>query len=107
MTAKKKVPRSRCLNQVIFVLLALCIIFLGIGALLKGDLVYRNYWGGAVFAPMAIAIGLFILYVVLFRWRKLSQKPERLKGRAARRARRATEYRSIMDDFHKPWTGGS
>ncbi len=89
------------------VLVALILILFGVAALLKGDLGYRNYWGGLVFAPYAIAIGLFILIAVVFRWRKLSQKPEQLKGRAARRARRAAEYRSTIDDFDKPWRGGA
>jgi uncharacterized membrane protein len=92
---------------VIFALLALCIIFAGIVALLNGDLGYGNYWGGLVFAPMGIVIGILFLYIVLFRWRKISQQPKELKGRAARRARQAAGYRSTIDDFRKPWTGGS
>jgi hypothetical protein len=107
MTANKKMLRPRRLNWVIFALFAFCLIFKGIGALLKGDLGYGNYWGGLVFAPMAIAIGLFSFYIMLFRWRKFSQQPKQLKGRAARRARQAAAYRSTIDDFRKPWSGGS
>lgn len=56
----------------------------GARALLRGDLFYGNYWGGPVFGPLAIAIGAFCLYLAMLRWRKLVQRPERLKGRAAR-----------------------
>ena len=107
MTAIKRVLRSQRFNQVMWAFFALMIILMGIGALLKGDLGYRNYWGGLVFGPYAIGIGIFFLIIVLFRWRKLWQKPNQLKGRAARRARRAAEYRSTIDDFDKPWRGGA
>jgi hypothetical protein len=105
MIANKNVPRSERLGRVIFTLVALSLILAGVLALLRGDLFYSSYWGGPVFAPLATAIGVFCLYLSLFRWRKLAQRPERFKGRAARRAQRAAERKAI-DDFDKPWTGG-
>jgi hypothetical protein len=36
----------------------LWIFILGFGTLLLGYLHYRNYWGGAVFAPFALLIGV-------------------------------------------------
>jgi hypothetical protein len=104
MTTNKNVLRSERLGRVIFTLVALSLILAGILALLKGDLFYGYYWGGPVFAPLAIAIGVFCLYLSVFRWRTLAQRPERLKGRAARRVQRAAERKAI-DDFDKPWTG--
>jgi len=97
---------SNRLGRIGLTIFALGLILTGIGTLRGGGLGYHNYWGGVVLAPLAIAIGLFVLYLAMFRWRELSKHPERLKGRAARRARRADEYRSAIDDFDKRWTGG-
>jgi hypothetical protein len=107
MTILKRVIRSQHFDHMMGVFVASILILFGTAALLKRGLGYRNYWGGLVFAPFAIAIGIFILSAVLFRWRKLSQKTVKLKGRAARRARRAAEYRSTIDDYDKPWRGGA
>jgi hypothetical protein len=103
MTDFKKGLRHERRGRVFMGLLAILLILIGTGTVLKGDLTYRNYWGGLVFAPIVIPVGLVLLYLVIFRWRKLSQRPERLKGRAARRAQRAAEYRSMIDDYDKPW----
>ena len=104
MTTTKNVLRSERLGRVIFTLVVLSLILAGILALLKGDFFYGNYWGGPVFAPLATAIGVFCLYLSVFHWRKLAQRPKRLKGRPARRAQLAAERKAI-DDFDKPWTG--
>jgi len=106
MTTAKQVLRSNRLGRVIFLLVGLSLIAAGARPLLTGDLFYSNYWGGPVFGPLAIAIGMFCLYLAVFRWRKLAQRPERLKGRAARRAQRAAQQRAAIDDFDKPWRGG-
>ena len=90
----------------IFPLVALSLMLQGIQTLRTGEFFYDNYWRGLVFAPLAIAIGAFALYLAVFRWRKLAPPRERLKGRAARRARRAAEHRTALDGFDKPWTGG-
>jgi uncharacterized membrane protein len=103
----KRVFKSQRANQVICAIFALSLILLGIATLRRGDLNYRNYWGGLVFAPVAIAIGLVFLCMVMFRWRKLSQDPTPLRGRVTRRARRAAEDGSAIDDFDKPWRGGA
>jgi hypothetical protein len=39
-------------------------------ALLRGKTHYENYWGGPVFAPFAIFIGLLFLVGVVTHWRK-------------------------------------
>src|SRR4029450_6315092 len=106
MTTAKRVLRSERLGRVIFVLAALSLIGAGARSLLTGDLFYSNYWGGPVFGPLAIAIGVFCLYLAALHWRDIAHRPEHLKGRAARRAQRASKHRSAIDDFDKPWTGG-
>jgi hypothetical protein len=32
---------------------------------------YVNYWGGLVFGPALILIGLLLLYAVFFRWDRM------------------------------------
>lgn len=107
MTSVKHALRSDRLARAIFALVALSLVLAGARPLLKGDLFFSNYWGGPVFGPLAIVIGVFCLYLVVFRWRKLAARPERLKGRAARKAQRAAEQRTAIDNFDKPWTGGA
>jgi hypothetical protein len=41
--------------------------------ILKGDLFYSNWWGGLVFAPLALIIGVFFLYLVLFKFEKIEK----------------------------------
>ena len=106
MASGKGILRSERLGRAIFVLVALSLIVAGARPLLIGGLFYSNYWGGPVFGPLAIAVGVFCLYLAAFRWRKLVQSPERLKGRVARRAERAAQHRAAIDDFDKPWRGG-
>lgn len=81
------------------------ILFLlsGLREVLFGDLHYSNYWGGAVFAPLAIAIGLFLLVMLVLKWRTLDQPEEqrKLTGKAARKARQAEETKFPIDDFKK------
>jgi hypothetical protein len=81
----------------------LSLILAGWRALDSGQLHYRNYWGGSVFAPFAIALGIAVLVILIARWRTLTETPPKLKGKAARRARRAAETKSPIDTFDKPW----
>jgi hypothetical protein len=106
MANAKDVLRSDRLGRVIFVLVALGLIGAGARPLLVGDLFYPNYWGGPVFGPLAIAVGVFGLYLAVFHWHKLAQRQERLKGRVARKAERTAERQRVIDDFDKPWRGG-
>jgi hypothetical protein len=53
-----------------FSLMGLMFIAMGERSLLRGRTHYENYWGGAVFAPFAIFIGLLMLIAVFIRWRK-------------------------------------
>jgi len=67
---------------------------------------YRNYWGGLVFAPLALVVGIVLLAVALFRPRLLDRS-ERLRGKAERMAKQAERSRPAVEKFHKPWQGGS
>jgi hypothetical protein len=69
----KKSKRNRLLLQSFASLIAMAVITVGIRPLLKEDTSYHNWWGGLVFAPVTIIIGLFLLYLVIFKWGKLSK----------------------------------
>jgi hypothetical protein len=72
-------------------------------ALGDGRLHYQNYWGGSIFAPLAIVVGITALVMVIVRWRSLNESGPRLRGKAARRQQRAAEERSAAETFDKPW----
>lgn len=56
------------------ILVALMIIGTGLIPLtLKGDLFYSNWWSGLVFAPLAVLLGVFFLYIVLFKYEKIDR----------------------------------
>ena len=101
--------RMRSAQRVVAGMGMICLLGVGVLSLLKGDLLYKNYWGGLVFLPIVIPLGLGGLYLVLFRWKELNKKEaasRHLKGRSARKARQAEQYRAPIDDYDKPWSGG-
>ena len=56
------------------ILVALVIIGTGlIPVALKRDFFYSNWWGGLVFAPLAVLIGIFLLYLIVFKWEKIEK----------------------------------
>jgi hypothetical protein len=56
------------------VLVALMIIGTGLIPMVsKGNLFYSNWWGGLVFAPLAVLVGIFFLYIVIFKYKKISK----------------------------------
>ena len=65
-------------------LASLLVILLAVASLFEGKLHYSNYWGGMVFAPFAILIGLLALYAVVFRWEKLERPSVDKRGRPIR-----------------------
>lgn len=75
----------------------------GAGTLHEGGFHYSNYWGGAVFAPFAIVIGIALWLILAWNWNTLDKRPPRLRGKAARLARQAEKTRFPIDDFDKPW----
>jgi hypothetical protein len=60
---------------------AILLIFTGVAHILLGSLGWKNYWGGLVFPPFAMLFGLLLVYVAIFRWRKLQERPGDKKGR--------------------------
>jgi len=71
-----------------------------------GSFTYSNYWGGRIFTPVGLVVGVLILVIALFRPR-VFQRQEPFHGKAARRAKRAERSRPAVETFHKPWSGGS
>jgi fatty acid desaturase len=48
------------------------LVCFGLGSLSRGRLLYANWWGGMVFAPFALAIGLMVLGIAVYgRMRKV------------------------------------
>ena len=95
-----KAWRSIWVGRGAFLFFGLILIVGGLGTLKAGDVHYRNYWGGAVFAPFAITIGVLFLVLLAMNWRTLNKPGPRLKGRAARRARKADVARPAN---WRPW----
>ncbi len=63
------------LSRVVAGIAGLSVIGIGVAPVIaKGDLFYSNWWGGLVFAPLAIVFGAFIIFCSLF-------KPEWLAAR--------------------------
>jgi hypothetical protein len=79
---KKK--SKKILLQSFAVLIALSVITVGVGPLfLKDALFYKNVWGGLVFAPFTVAVGLLLLYIIIFKWDKMSEidRPKKRRRR--------------------------
>ncbi len=58
-------------------LAALCMIGFGLRPILSsGDFNYRNWFGGLVFAPLAIMCGILLLFAALFKpqWLQTTRK---------------------------------
>jgi hypothetical protein len=83
--------RSQRGSRIVFAFISLFLIALGVGTLLNHRMEYANYWGGMVFAPFVILIGLGLLFVVLFRYDAMLEtdrkKHSRIRGWPTRRAR--------------------
>jgi hypothetical protein len=75
---KAKTPSSS--GRILLAFVSLMILILGGSALLRGNLNYQNWWGGVVFAPFAILIGLAGLSIVVF-------APKALTGNVNKRSR--------------------
>jgi hypothetical protein len=76
-----KTSTQRRIGRVLLILLSFILILTGAVHIMSGSMGWRNYWGGVVFPPFAIFLGLFLIYLALFRWRKLQEKPTDKKGR--------------------------
>jgi hypothetical protein len=66
------------------------ILMLGMGTLFQGNVGYRNWWGGVVFAPFAILVGGLGLFIAGFKPKFFSgpdKKKSRIRGWPTGRAR--------------------
>lgn len=99
---KKPLHENVWVARACALLFSASLVLAGVAAIVSGDLHYENYWGGRVFGPLAIVFAVLFLVVVL---RRDSPPGPKLKGRAARLARKAEETKFPIDDFDKPWTG--
>jgi hypothetical protein len=64
------IDRARRLAPLFLAIVCLLVAGIGVKALAKGNLVYYNYKGLAVYAPFAIVIVLAAFLIVLLRWKK-------------------------------------
>jgi len=76
----KSSKRNR-IGRIFLILFSLLLIFSGVAHIMGGSMGWRNYWGGLVFPPFAIFFGMLLIYVAIFRWRKLQEKLGDRKGR--------------------------
>jgi hypothetical protein len=51
-------------------------ILIGIGPMLKGEYSYSNWFGGLVFAPVAIVAGVLMILGAIFNWRSIWDTPD-------------------------------
>jgi hypothetical protein len=42
------------------------VLCFGLGSLSRGGLLYANWWGGVVFAPFAVILGLIALGIAIY-----------------------------------------
>ena len=80
------VPVQSFFFRFIIFVLGLSLVAIGIKPLLWHDFFYTNWFGGLVFAPLAILGGLFIAVCAVF-------KPDWLRRKADPRMRRAGRWR--------------
>lgn len=99
----KKLINSLWFARVLLLLIGLLLMLSGLATLLAGDIQYLNYWGGAVFAPLPIALGVCLLVVVFWKWNALNERLPKTKrrGKAARLARQAERTKFPIDEFRK------
>ena len=64
-----------------FVFIGILLFIGGVGSTIKGRTVYPNYWGGVVFAPLAAVMGLLIIFVSIFRFKKFTNSRISKKGK--------------------------
>ena len=81
--------------------LGLTIVLMAVAAFGRGQLHYPNYWGGQVFVPFAVVIGVAFAVVGGVKWKSIVGPSEKLKGKARRDAERAARTRFPIDTYKK------
>jgi uncharacterized membrane protein len=56
------------------------LVLMGYSNIYGGKLNYSNYWGGIVFAPVALIVGILILIIVMFRWKATNKMFESMNS---------------------------
>jgi len=77
-------------GRIALAVVCIVILLLGVGTFFQGNIGYRNWWGGVVFAPFAIIVGGLGLFVAGFRPKFFSgtaKKRSRIRGWPTGRAR--------------------
>ena len=100
---KDKLRQSLWTGRIALMFVGLSLVLTGVAVLPRGRLHYQNYWGGSVFAPVALVVGLMALVMVVVRWRSVNEPGPKLRGKAVRRQQRTAEKRSPVETFDKPW----
>ena len=72
------------LKRIIPGLVGVVLILQGASALGKSEAAYENYWGGLVYPPVAILLGLVLLALVIWRPLALSKRLQDKRGRPIR-----------------------
>jgi hypothetical protein len=88
---------GQAFGRIVLGIVGIFIILFGAGALSKGHLGYENYWGGFVYGPIAIVIGLLVILAAL----RGNLQTKKLRGREARLARKADETKFPIDTYRK------
>jgi hypothetical protein len=99
----KKIVNRVWTQRIMLFLAAVALLTSGLREMLRGDFHYANYWGGVVFAPVAILVGAGLLAAIVLDWKAPGKprKEPKLKGRAARLARKAEQTTFPIDDYKK------
>ena len=71
-------------NRMAIVIAGSVLILTGILSIITGQLHYLNYWGGLVFAPVAILAGSLAIYIAVYRPGKMDLPNRDRKGRKIR-----------------------
>ncbi len=69
-------------RRIVLILISLILLGTGINSTFSLWPFYRNYWGGIIYGPIAIAVGFLVLYIGIFRASKLNEKLVDKRGRA-------------------------
>ena len=76
--------RRNATKRVVYATLGLALAAQGAIALAQGRVSYSNYWGGRVFPPFAIVLGLAGIGLAVFNPAFLKRSPERRRRRGRR-----------------------
>ena len=87
-----KPNRRERYSKIALIVMALFLILHGTVAIVENRWTYGNYWGGGVFAPVAIVMGVLFIYIVIFRYDAFK------KSRVDKKRR---TIRFPADDFRK------